>query len=82
MAQARPCPQCGERHFNFQKCRVRENKRSAADFSKLIPKDPGLELWRQDHLDEFENRGGMVIRTAPDMRLKPHAGKLIEPKEN
>ena len=81
MATAANCPRCGERHWHFQKCRVKENQKEGLSYWKLKPNLPeGQRLWGQDILDEYERRGNLIVRRS-GMKLRPHLGTVTEPEE-
>lgn len=78
---AKPCARCGEPHFNFQKCRVRETQKQNVSIHHTKPNLPeGYRVWHRDYLDEFERRGNLVVQRS-GLRLRPHGGTIIEPKE-
>jgi hypothetical protein len=81
MAQAKPCPKCDEPHFNFQKCRVRENQKEGLSYWKTRANLPeGQKVWGQEILDEYELRGKLIVQKS-GMQLRPHLGSIRESGE-
>jgi hypothetical protein len=59
------CARCGEAHWNFNKCRVKENQNDNISLWKTRPNLPeGWRIWNKDYLEEFERRGELIIRKA------------------